>query len=261
MVEITKKAHSIDGFTHPAPGGKVVPFLFIENIGEEDDLTLIDPSFLPQLPILEDYVHNLGYKMENIKRIILTHLHIDHAQATNEVRKRTGARVYSHWIEAGYLAQNPPYPGPPTTQEVQEILKKSGLSVEELSKKFGSMNLESIIVDNQVYDGDMIGSLKVIHTPGHTPGHISLYCSEERLLFGADVFYKNVFGANHMYISPAIVSIDPVTAVFSAQRLSKVKFDKLLMSHQDSPLVERANETVEQLVSNTIAQIKPQNNT
>ena len=37
MVEITKKAHSIDGFTHPAPGGKVVPFLFIENIGEEDD--------------------------------------------------------------------------------------------------------------------------------------------------------------------------------------------------------------------------------
>lgn len=51
--------------------------------------------------------------MENIKRIILTHLHIDHAQASNEVRKRTGARVYSHWIEAGYLAQNPPYPGPP----------------------------------------------------------------------------------------------------------------------------------------------------
>ena len=69
MVEITKKAHSIDGFTHPAPGGKVVPFLFIENIGEEDDLTLIDPSFLPQLPILEDYVHNLGYKMENINAL------------------------------------------------------------------------------------------------------------------------------------------------------------------------------------------------
>ena len=75
MVEITKKARSIDGFTHPAPGEKVVPFLFIENIGEEDDLTLIDPSFLPQLPILENYVHNLGYKMENIKRIILTHFY------------------------------------------------------------------------------------------------------------------------------------------------------------------------------------------
>src|SRR6185312_15346474 len=238
MVEITKKAHSIDGFTHPAPGGKVVPFLFIENIGEEDDLTLIDPSFLPQLPILENYVHNLGYKMENIKRIILTHLHIDHAQATNEVKKRTGARIYSHWIEAGYLTQNPPYPGPPTTQEVQEILKKSGLSVGELSKKFGSMNLESIIVDNQVYDGDMIGSLKVIHTPGHTPGHISLYYEKDKLLLGADSIYKHVFGAEGMYISAPQVSIDPTTAIVSAQRLSKVNFDKLLMAHQDSPLLE-----------------------
>ena len=63
-----------------------------------------------------------------------------------------------------------------------------------------------------------------------------------------------------MYIAPVIVSIDPVTAVLSAQRLSKIKFDKLLMSHQDSPLVERARETVEQLVSNTIKQTRSQNN-
>ena len=106
----------------------------------------------------------------------------------------------------------------------------------------------------------MIGNLKVIHTPGHTPGHISLYHSEDRTIFGADSIYKNVFGADHMYIAPAIVSIDPVTAVLSAQRLSKIKFDRLLMSHQDSPLVERARETVEQLVSNTIEQIKSNNN-
>ena len=144
-------------------------------------------------------------------------------------------------------------------QATQEILKKSGLSLEELTKKFGSINLEPIIVDNQVSDGDLIGSLKVIHTPGHTPGHISLYY-EDKIIFGADSIYKNVFGADHMYIAPAIVSIDPVTAVLSAQRLSKIKFDKLLMSHQDSPLVERARETVEQLVSNTIKQTRSQNN-
>jgi glyoxylase-like metal-dependent hydrolase (beta-lactamase superfamily II) len=59
----------------------------------------------------------------------------------------------------------------------------------------------------------MIGSLKVIHTPGHTPGHISLYYDEDRIVFGADSIYKNVFGADHMYIAPSIVSIDPVTAV------------------------------------------------
>ena len=255
MVEITKEVHTIDGFTHPFPGGKVVPYMFIENA---DDLTLIDPSFLPQLPILENYVLNAGFNMMNVRRIILTHLHIDHAQAANEIRKRTGAKIYSHWIEAGYLAHNPPYNGPPTIQAITDVLKKSGLSVEELTKEFGSMELEPIIVDEQVSDGDTIGSLKVIHTPGHTPGHISLYYDEDRILFGADTIYKHVFGAEGMYISPPIVSIDPVTATVSAQRLSKIKFDKLLMSHQDSPLLERARETVEKLVSDTLQKLNKQ---
>ena len=58
-----------------------------------------------------------------------------------------------------------------------------------------------------------------------------------------------------MYIAPPIVSIDSVTATVSAQGLSKIKFDKLLMSHQDSPLLERARETVEKLVSDTLQKL------
>src|SRR5919198_3697885 len=104
MVEITKRVHLVDGFTHPSPGGKVFPYIFIENADDDDYLTLIDPSFLPQLPILENYILNAGYDIANVKRIILTHLHIDHAQAANEIRKKTGAKIYSHWIESAYLA-------------------------------------------------------------------------------------------------------------------------------------------------------------
>ena len=61
--------------------------------------------------------------MRNVKRIILTHLHIDHMQAAHEIRKRTGAKIYSHWIEAGYLAHNPPYNGPPTIQAITDVPK------------------------------------------------------------------------------------------------------------------------------------------
>ena len=84
---------------------------------------------------------------------------------------------------------------------------ESGLSAEELIKKFGSMELEPIIVDEQVSDGDDRKS-KVIHTPGHTPGHLSLYHEQDRILFAADTIYKHVFGAEGMYIAPAIVSIE-----------------------------------------------------
>ena len=87
---------------------------------------------------------------------------------------------------------------------------------------------------------------------------MSLYYEEDRILFGADTIYKHVFGAEGMYIAPPIVSIDSVTATVSAQGLSKIKFDKLLMSHQDSPLLERARETVEKLVSDTLQKLNKQ---
>lgn len=130
------------------------------------------------------------------------------------------------------------------------------VTITALEKQYGSFDLEPIIVDEQVTEGDKIGSLKVIHTPGHTPGHISLYYEDDKLLLGADAIYKHVFGAEGMYISAPQVSIDPVTAVLSAQRLSKVHFDKLLMAHQDSPLLEGAKKAVEKLVAESIQKLR-----
>jgi len=97
MTQITSKVYSIEGMTHPDPRGKVFPYLFVE---DEDDLTLIDPAFLSQLPILENYLLDIGYDIKNVKRIILTHVHVDHSQAANEVKRKSGAKIYSHWIEA-----------------------------------------------------------------------------------------------------------------------------------------------------------------
>jgi glyoxylase-like metal-dependent hydrolase (beta-lactamase superfamily II) len=81
MTQITPKVHSIEGITHPDPRGKVFPYLFVE---DQDNLTLIDPSFLSQLPILENYLLDVGYDIKDVKRIILTHVHVDHSQAANE---------------------------------------------------------------------------------------------------------------------------------------------------------------------------------
>jgi glyoxylase-like metal-dependent hydrolase (beta-lactamase superfamily II) len=137
-------------------------------------------------------------------------------------------------------------------QDTVDKLEKLGVSTNALLKEYGSFEVERISVDEQVSDGDMIGSLKVIHTPGH----ISLYYEKDKLLLGADSIYKHVFGAEGMYISAPQVSIDPVTAIVSAQRLSKVNFDKLLMAHQDSPLLEGARGAVETLVAESIQKLK-----
>lgn len=72
MAQITQKVHSIEGITHPDPRGKVFLYSYVE---DEDNLTLIDPAFFSQLPILEEDLHEIGYDIKNVTCIIVTHMH------------------------------------------------------------------------------------------------------------------------------------------------------------------------------------------
>jgi glyoxylase-like metal-dependent hydrolase (beta-lactamase superfamily II) len=255
MVEITRGVHSIDDLGYPVPNVGFVSYILEE---KEDDLTLIDTCFRSELPKLEDYIKNVGYELKQIRRIILTHVHIDHSQATNELRKKVAedVKIYAHWIDAAYLSQNPSYHGPPSHKQIKELFEKFGVKMEDLVKRFGPMTVDPIHTDEQIQDGDTIGSLKVIHTPGHTPGHISLYSERHRIIFGADFLFKSVFGVEGLFIPHAVVSIDPVTAAISAKRISKVNFDKLLLAHQDSPVLENAQKEVEKAAAEAIRNLK-----
>jgi len=48
-----------------------------------------------------------------------------------------------------------------------------------------------------------------------------------------------------LYVPPSQISIDPATAAISARRLSQIKCDKLLLAHQDSPILEGAQQVIE----------------
>lgn len=244
MTKISSDVHSIEGLDHPFPGLRIVPYLVEE---APNDLTLIDTCFISGLPKLKSYITNAGYDFKDIRRIILTHVHVDHIQAANELKRLSGAKLYSHWVEARYLAHDPRYQGPPSHETVQNLLHKFGAKI-EIIKKFGHFNVDPIVVDEQLQDGDMIGSLQVIHTPGHTPGHISLHSKKHKIMFGADSLFKSVLGTDGLFIPPE-VAIDPLTGAISVRRMSQRKFDKLLLAHQDSPILEGAQKSVEKAAS------------
>ena len=100
----------------------------------------------------------------------------------------------------------------------------------------------------------MIGSLKIIHTPGHTPGHISLYSEKHKILFGADSLFNSVLGIDGLFI-PSEVATDPITAAISVRRISQIKFGMLLLSHQGFPILENAQKYVDRAASITF--LKP----
>jgi glyoxylase-like metal-dependent hydrolase (beta-lactamase superfamily II) len=98
------------------------------------------------------------------------------------------------------------------------------LKIEDVIKKFGKLDVDPIAVDEKLKDGDKIKSLKVIHTPGHTPGHISLYLEDQRTLFGADVLW-NMRNSGGLVIPPSYFTLDQVTAAVSVTRVSQLNFE------------------------------------
>ena len=252
MVEIIPKVHSIDGLDHPIPTVGMVSYIIEEN---PSDYTLVDTCFSCSLSALESYLSNAGIDIKDINRIVLTHLHPDHVEAANELKSKTGAKIYSHWIEAIYLSHDLKYDGPPNRDAFEHVLKVMGTDIDKVTKKFGNINIGPIVIDKVLKEGDTIGNtLQVIHTPGHTPGHISLYDKEQRLLIGGDVLFNSILNTDGLFVPPPAVTKDWETSIVSARRLLNLKIEKLLLAHQSAPTLENAQQMIEKAVSVAIRQ-------
>ena len=156
---------------------------------------LIDAGVLPMA--VEPYA-------AAIDTIVITHAHYDHIAHVNEiVRLCGGAAVCIHEADA---------PG---------LIDESRC----LAMIFGG-RAPGITPEIVLHDGDRIGSLRVIHTPGHTPGGICLYDEKRKLLFSGDtVFTGGSFGR---YDFPGG---DRTALTASIERLSTLDVEGLYPGH------------------------------
>jgi len=127
----------------------------------------IDPAAEPDLLLKEAADHELS-----IKYIVNTHSHIDHVMGNSEMVRRTGAKIVIHEADAPGLLDTP----------------------RNLLEMFGAV--PSPMADILVSDGQEIRvgdvSLRVIHTPGHTPGGMCLYL--EGMVFTGDTLFVGSIG-------------------------------------------------------------------
>lgn len=164
---------------------------------------LIDPG--AQAGLIYDVVRRNGWSIE---KILLTHGHFDHIGAAEVLREKLLAPIYIYPEDAKYLTD--PY------------LNLSGNS--------GT----PIIVPHyeELYDGEIIRLkansgffLKVIHTPGHTPGSVTYYSAGENVAFVGDLLYQhgpgltNFPGGNRMELENSIINkiltLPPETVLLS----------------------------------------------
>jgi len=113
---------------------------------------IIDTGTYPYV-ILNNLKENI--KPQELKYIILTHYHYDHTTATTVLKKETNAEVLIHELDAKFLDFKP----------------------------------DRTLKDNETLDlGDI--KLRVVHTPGHTPGSICLYEPKSKILFSGDTVFS-----------------------------------------------------------------------
>ncbi|HBJ02101.1 MAG TPA: MBL fold metallo-hydrolase, partial [Lysinibacillus sp.] len=117
------------------------------------------------------------------KAIILTHGHFDHVGGIIELINRWNVPVYAHALEMPYLTGTESYPEADPAVSSGLVAKMSPLFPNK-AINLGE-NIQAIPSDGSV---PFMQDFQWIHTPGHTPGHISLYREKDNALIVGDAF-------------------------------------------------------------------------
>jgi len=131
--------------------------------------------------------------------LVLTHDHSDHIFGM-DVFKNAGAKVIAHkWVSSSLNHWTLPFlrRTKDTYKDfiVKMIVKRGAKSREQAESILGNVRLS---LPDQVFEGDFTlevngkDSLELIHTPGHTPGEISVYHPTSRTLFSGDTIYEGM---------------------------------------------------------------------
>jgi len=168
----------------------------------DDRHVLIDPGHVTTPALREPGLESLCERMDAdgidpgaIGLVLLTHCHPDHSEAANALRERSGALVALHEAEADFYAG---FGG-------------------KLDLLLGEGDLE--------LGGKSPARLEVFHSPGHSPGHTTVYWPKEKVLIAGDlIFYRSTGRAD-------LPGGDAKALARSIERLTKLDIEYVLCGH------------------------------
>jgi glyoxylase-like metal-dependent hydrolase (beta-lactamase superfamily II) len=175
--------------------------------------SLIDCGYAGSGARIDRAMHRHGRALDELARVVITHGHPDHAGSARELAGR-GVPVLVHPADAANLGLT-----------WGDLLRRPapGTVFAAMTPEPGSIEP---LEDGQVLP--MLGGLRVVHTPGHTPGSVCLYGPRDRVLFVGDTLQRR-FG--RVSFASRLYSDDHAMAKRSVKRLAELDVDTIVFSH------------------------------
>lgn len=198
------------------------------------DFVLIDAGMPKSADEIISVVEERYGSKSRPKAIILTHGHFDHVGGIIELIERWDVPVYAHTLEIPFLSGKQNYPEPDPTVNNGLVAKMSPIFPNEAINLGG--NLKVLPSDGSV---PFMPGFRWIHTPGHSPGHISLFREKDKVLIAGDAFvtvkqeslYKVITQTKEISGPPQYFTTDWSDARASIEKLAILKPSVAVTGH------------------------------
>ena len=153
------------------------------------NIILVDCGFIGSLPALEKELMKHGFSVNQLTGLVLTHHDHDHMGSAAALKRlNPNMKIYASAVEAPFISAQVK---PLRLRQAEELQKTLPPDQKDFGKAFCDMlrRVEPVEVDSFLHDGDHMdwcGGCSILATPGHTPGHISLFMKKDSIVITGD---------------------------------------------------------------------------
>ncbi len=200
-------------------------------IRDREAVILVDAGFPGQMPMIRDAMNETGAAFDQLRTIILTHHDIDHIGSLIAIQRELHGSVVvlAHKDEKAHIeGEKNPLKLAQLESNLDSLPDERKATYRQLKAAFEASRAR---VDRALIDGEKLpyaGGITVIHTPGHTLGHICLYLERSKTLIAGDALEME---GGALIIAPPSANYDTALCRESLKQLAQYEIASVICYH------------------------------